>query len=117
MKRLIPFLSAAYVIYGLLAAWYLMHLLLRVREAQTASGEPASAVQLVPLVTGAVIAGTFILLFALIAVLLARRRARRTAFVIAGISCLGIPLGTILGALTLYVLTRPDVISAFTPTA
>jgi hypothetical protein len=117
VKKLITFLSAAYAIYGLLAAGYLAHLLLRVHQAQTAIGEPARPIQLVPLVTGAVIAGTFIVLLTLLAVLLARRRARRTSLMIAGISCLGIPLGTILGALTIYALTRPEVISEFTPTA
>ena len=116
MKKLIAFLSG-YAIYALLIGWLVTSLLLRVHDAQAASGEPLTAVQLVPLVTLFVIAATFIILFASLTVLLARRRARRISLVIAGISCLGIPIGTILGGLTIYALTRPHVISEFTPTA
>ena len=117
MKKFIAFLSAGYAVYAVLVGWYVAHVLLRAYDAQAASGEPATAIQLVPLVTLAVIAATFILLFASLAVLLALRRARRTSLVVASISCLGVPIGTILGGLTIYALTRPDVISEFTPTA
>jgi len=41
---------------------------------------------------------------------------RRASLVLAGISCIGIPIGTILGGLTLDALTRPELSSEFTPT-
>ena len=117
MKKLIVFLSVGYAIYALLIGWFITSLLLRIHDAQAASGEAVTAIQLVPLITLSIIAATVIILFASLAVLLARRRARRTSLVIAGISCLGIPIGTILGGVTIYVLTRPDIIAEFTPTA
>jgi heme/copper-type cytochrome/quinol oxidase subunit 3 len=117
VKKLITFLSVGYAVYALLIGLFVASVLLRVHDAQVASGEAVSGLQLVPLITLSVITAIFIILFASLAVLLARRRARRTSLVIAGISCLGIPIGTILGGLTIYALTRPDVISEFTPTA
>ncbi len=117
MKKLITFLSVGYALYALLIGLFVAPVLLRVRGAQVASGEAITGLQLVPLITLSVITAMFIILFASLAFLLARRRARRTSLVIAGISCLGIPFGTILGGLTIYALTRPEVISEFTPTA
>jgi hypothetical protein len=117
VKKFIAFLSIAYAIYALLIGWYITHFLLRAYEVQSASGEPVAAIQLVPLITLGAPAAIFIVLFALLALLLARRRARRTSLIIAGISCLGIPIGTILGGLTIYALTRPEVMTEFTPTA
>jgi hypothetical protein len=117
VRKLIIFLSVGYTVYALLIGFFVASLLLRVHEAQVASGEDFSGLQLVPLITLSAITAIFIILFASLAVLLARRRARRTSLVIADISCLGIPIGTILGGLTIYALTRPDVVSEFTPTA
>jgi MFS family permease len=117
VKRLIAFLAVGYALYALVIGWVVTSLLLRVRDEQALTGETITGVQLVPLITLSVITAVFIILFASLAVLLARRRARRASLVIAGISCVGIPLGTILGGLTIYALTRPDVISEFTPTA
>jgi hypothetical protein len=117
VKKLITFLSVGYALYALLIGLFVAFVLLRVRDAQVASGEDITGLQLVPLISLSVITTIFIILFASLAVLLARRRARRTALVIAGISCLGIPIGTTLGGLTIYALTRPDVIAEFTPSA
>jgi hypothetical protein len=117
MKKLIRFLPVGYAVYALLIGLFVPSVLLRVHDAQVASGEGVNGLQLVPLITLAVITAIFIILFASLAVLLARRCARRTSLVIAGIACLGIPIGTILGGLTIYALTRPDVTSEFTPAA
>jgi hypothetical protein len=117
VKKLVPFLALAYAINGLLVAWFTTRLLLRVYDAQTSSGSPATSTQLFPVVVFAVVATLFVAVFAALAILLARRRARRTALFMAGISCLGIPVGTILGGLTIYALTRPENVSEFTPTA
>ena len=117
MKKLITFLSVGYALYALLIGLVVAFVLRRVYDAQVASGETVTGLQLVPLITLSVITAIFIILFVSLAVLLARRRARHTSLVIASISCLGIPIGSILGGLTIYALTRPDVISEFTPTA
>ena len=117
MKKLIAFLAVGYAIYAVVIGWLVTSLLLRVRDEQVLLGETLTGVQLIPLITLCTITALSVILFASLAVLLARRRARRTSLVIAGISCLGVPVGTILGGLTIYALTRPDVISEFTPTA
>jgi hypothetical protein len=117
VKKLLTFLSVGYALYALVIGLFVTSVLLRVHDAQIASGEGVTGLQLVPLITLSAVTTVFIILFAALAVLLVRRRARRTSLVIAGISCLGIPIGTILGGLTIYALTRPDVISEFTPTA
>ena len=117
MKKLVTFLSVGYAVYALLIGLFVASVLLRVHGAQVASGEPIGGLQLVPLIALSVITAIFVVLFVSLAVLLLRRRARRASLVIAGISCLGIPVGTILGGLTIYALTRPHVISEFTPTA
>ena len=117
MRKLIAFLAFGYVIYAVVIGWLVTSLLLRVRDEQALLGEPITGVQLIPLITLCAITFLSVILFASLAVLLARRRARRASLVIASISCLGIPVGTILGGLTIYALTRPDVISEFTPTA
>ena len=44
---------------------------------------------------------------------LRERRSRTLCMVVAGISCLGIPYGTLLGIFTLAVLTRPSVVKLF----
>ena len=41
------------------------------------------------------------------------RRARTFCMVVAGVSCLGIPFGTILGVFTFVVLLRPSVMQLF----
>ena len=48
--------------------------------------------------------------------LLAVRRHRIAALVLSVITCIGFPIGTILGVVTIYALTRPNVRLAFTST-
>jgi hypothetical protein len=45
---------------------------------------------------------------------LRERRSRTFCMIVAAISCLGIPYGTVLGIFTLAVLTRPSVVNLFT---
>lgn len=117
MKRLIPFLSIGYCVYALTVLWFIARLLLRVREVYTSGLDvQESPGSLVPVISITVIAVLLIVVFLAVAYLLIRRRHRRLALIFAGISCLGIPLGTVLGALTVYALTRPEVRSEFTPT-
>jgi hypothetical protein len=115
VRRILPFLSVGYVIYALLIAWFIGRLLLRVYQAQSAGEMQLSGLQWVPLVMTTVFALTFISIFPCLAFFLSARRRRRAALVLAGISCIGIPVGTILGGLTIYALTRPEISSEFTP--
>ena len=69
-----------------------------------------------------VIGGVFILLGWTVAVLLLvagqrlrKRRAHTFCFVVAAISCLLMPLGTVLGIFTILVLNRPTVKAMFAP--
>ncbi len=63
---------------------------------------------------------TFVILLGLGAVqLLAarrlkQRRSRVLCMVVAGVTCVGIPYGTVLGVITFLVLARPSVVRAFT---
>jgi MFS family permease len=116
MKKLLPFLSIGYVIYALLVAWFVCQTLLQVYRAYSTEAMQVSSIQWVPVAVLVIIATAFICMFLCLAYFLSTRRQRRGAMIIAGISCLGIPVGTILGALTLYALTRPEISSEFTPT-
>jgi hypothetical protein len=52
-------------------------------------------------------------MFFALAYFLSTRRRRKAVFIMAAITCLGIPVGTILGGLTIYALTRPEISSEF----
>jgi hypothetical protein len=70
----------------------------------------------VPLVALIVIAVAFVSMFLSLAHFLANKRCRRVALIFAAISCLGIPLGTLLGGLTIYGLTRTEISAELAPT-
>ena len=116
MKKLLPFLSIGYVIYSLLVVWFVGRLLLQIYHAYSTEATQVSFIQWVPLAVLFVISAVFVSMFLCLAYFLFARRRRRGALIIAGISCLGIPVGTILGGLTIYALTRPEISSEFTPT-
>jgi hypothetical protein len=116
VRRSLPFLSVGYVIYALLIAWFIGRLLLRVYQAQSAGEMQLSGIQWVPLAMTSFFAFAFIGIFLCLAFFLSARRWRRGALVLAGISCIAIPVGTILGGLTIYALTRPEVSSEFAHT-
>ena len=114
VRRILPFLSVGYVIYALLIAWFICRLLFRVYRAQSAGQMQLSGIQWMPLATTSFFAFVFIGICLCLALFLSARRWRRGALVLACISCLSIPIGTILGGLTIYALTRPEVKSEFT---
>jgi hypothetical protein len=114
VKRILPFLSVGYVIYALLIAWFICRLLFRVYRAQSAGQVQLSGIHWMPLVMTSVFAFALIGMCVCLALFLSARRWRRGALVLACISCISIPIGTILGGLTIYALTRPEVISEFT---
>jgi hypothetical protein len=117
MKKLLSFLSISYLVYALLVAWFVGRTLLQVYRAYSAGPMPASNVSWVPLALFLFISVAFISMFICLAFFLSTRRRRRAAMILAGISCLGIPVGTILGGLTLYALTRPEIAAEFEPAA
>ena len=113
MKRLLSFLSMGYVVYAAVTLGFVVHFFWRVYSAHSAGDEQAPEMQWAALVTFGFVTITLIVMFVVLGWMLAKRRHRRAAMIIAGISCLGIPVGTILGALTLYALTRPEVVTEF----
>ena len=114
VRRILPFLSVGYVIYALLIAWFICRLLFRVYRAQSAGQMQLSGIHWMPLVMTSVFAFALIGMCVCLALFLSARRWRRGALVLAWISCVSIPIGTILGGLTIYALTRPEVSSEFT---
>jgi ABC-type tungstate transport system substrate-binding protein len=73
-----------------------------------------SGIQWMPLAVTSFFALALIGICVCLALFLSARRWRRGALVLACISCVSIPIGTILGGLTIYALTRPEVSSEFT---
>jgi hypothetical protein len=114
ISPLLPFLSVGYVIYALLIAWFICRLLFRVYRAQSAGQMQLSGIHWMPLALTSFFAFAFIGICLCLALFLSARRWRCGALVLACISCISIPIGTILGGLTIYALTRPAVSSEFT---
>ena len=113
-RRILLFLSVGYVIYALLIAWFICRLLFRVYRAQSAGQMQLSGIHWMPLAMTSFFAFAFIGICLCLALLLSARRWRRGALVLACISCISVPIGTILGGLTIYALKRPEVSSEFT---
>jgi hypothetical protein len=113
MKKSLPYLSIAYLIYALVVAFFAGRLLLQFYQAYSSQAVPLSSAQWVPLVVFVVIAVPFIGMFFALAYFLSTRRRRRAVLIMAGITSVGIPVGTILGALTIYALTRSEISSEF----
>ena len=114
VRRILPFLSVGYVIYALLIAWFICRLLFRVYRAQSAGQMQLSGIHWMPLAMTSFFAFAFIGICLCLALFLSARRWRRGALVLACISCISVPIGTILGGLTIYALTRREVSSDFT---
>ena len=114
VRRILPFLSVGYVIYALLIAWFICRLLIRVYRAQSAGQLQLSGIQWMPLAMTSFFAFAFIGICLCLTLCLSARRWRRGALVLACVSCISIPIGTILGGLTIYALTRREVSSDFT---
>ena len=114
MRRILPFLSVGYLIYALLIAWLIGRLLFRVYRAHSAGQMHLSGIQWRPLAITSFFAFALIGICLCLALFLSARSWRRGALVLACISCISVPIGTILGGLTIYALTRPEVSSEFT---
>ena len=106
--------------YGLLGAGLLVWITrfyIRVSHVLATTAPPDTGSPIIPLVTIGVIAAFSILVSLSVAYLLARRTARRAVLLLAAVSCIGVPIGTLLGAITIYALTRKEVIPQFNPQA
>lgn len=115
MKKFLPYLSIAYLIYALVVMFFVGRLLFQFYQAYSVQPASLSSAQWVPMAVFIVIATSFISMFFALAYFLSTRRRRRAILIMAGITCVGIPIGTILGGLTIYALTRPEISSEFTP--
>ncbi len=113
MKKTLSFLVIAYAVYAVLIAWSLGRLLLPIWRAHSAGQLATAGVQWIPLTTFSLVCVTFIVICAMLASLLSKRRKRTRAVVLAACSCLAVPVGTILGAVTIFALTRPEVRAEF----
>ena len=101
MKKLLSFLSIGYLVYSLVVAWFVGRTLLQVYRAYSVEMMPAAPIPWFALTVLLVVSTLFISMFVSIAFFLSARRRRRAAMVMAAISCVGIPVGTLLGGLTL----------------
>ena len=113
MKKFLPYLSIAYLIYALVVAFFVVRLVLQFYQVYSSQVVPLSPGQWLPLATFVVFATIFIGMFFALAYFLSTRRRRKAVLIMAGITCVGIPVGTILGGLTIYALTRPDIRAEF----
>jgi hypothetical protein len=116
MKRLIPFLCIGYIIFAFFASFWLGQIFLHYYHTYSAGVAHFTPKELAPL---AVLLSASILRIGVLlclAYLLFRRSHRIAALVLAAISCVSIPVGTILGGVTIYTLTRPEVRVQFAPT-
>ena len=114
--KLVRILSAAYAVYTLLMLIYVSRNFAAFVTAAYSGGYEGRAPLPVSIIMFAVIGTVCVSATAVLSYLLAVSRHRKAALIIAGITCVGFPVGTLLGGLTLFALTRPDVRSQFTPT-
>lgn len=117
MKKLITVLGGCCIIHAVLLACLTVRVFFLIREDfffQSIHGDPARVAFLpLPLIVLAIAVPVFLLTSVCLSYFLLTRRHRGTSFALAALSCLAIPLGTILGPLTIYALRRPDIRSQF----
>ncbi len=116
MKKALSALSVSYLVYALLTSCFVVFFILRAYGVMSS----AAAEQPLPIAAwlffGAVsfLTAMLIAMLFLLGYFLAVRRYWKAALVMAAFSVLSMPIGTILGILSIYVLTRPQVASEFT---
>ena len=117
MSQFVRILAFGYAVYTLLILDAAVHNFVAFfSAAQSDATLSGGAINWVPLIALAVIAVLCATLSALLAYFLAVQRRRRAALLIAGLTCVGFPVGTVLGGLTIYALARPEVRSQFVRT-
>jgi hypothetical protein len=117
VKQWIGALSICYLGYAVLLGVLAMRVFILIREKlslPTIHGEPARLSFLPPfLIVLAVILPLFFAASVCVSWFLRMRRHRSAVLVLAAVLCLSIPLGTILGAFTIYVMSRSSSRSEF----
>ncbi len=116
MKKFVGVLSGAYAFYTLLMLLFVVRNFVVFVCRTHSDGYHGRAPFVVSIITFAIIGILCVSASAALSYLLAVARHRKAALIIAGITCIGFPIGTILGGLTIYALTRPEIRSEFTPT-
>jgi Na+/H+ antiporter NhaC len=124
-------LSLGYMVSAGVTAFYslfaLMYMFMGILMTTVFTHAAANASEEPPAFIGLIFAGIglaiFIFMIALaaakflVARYIKRRKSRMFCMVVAGISCLGIPYGTLLGVLSFIVLERPSVAGLFSSRA
>ena len=111
MRRLLTVAAAGYALYGVaVIVFILMMMNTVVRNWSWITNDASFSISsLVPAITFLIIAVALVVMLFVLSYLLMKRRKRKTSLVLAAISCVGIPIGTILGAFTIFALTRKGV--------
>jgi hypothetical protein len=105
--RALPFL---YLFLAALTAFSVGQTLFRVVPIAQAYGIGSS---LVPLICYSIIGSLICAFYVVNALFLFKKAKRKTSLILAGISCLFLPLGTILGLLSIFTLTRAEVVALY----
>ena len=110
MKRFLPFLGWGYVSYAAVILLLVSRIIFRVFSIPSAeTADSAPSLSMVPLVSLVIVAVAAVAFLSLLGYFLLTRRHRTACIVMAAISCIGVPFGTLLGVLALIALTRPEV--------
>ena len=105
--RLLPYI---YLILAALVLMSIASILIGMNAAiQESAQQTPNPRQIVPLIILLLIALGLGTIYAVNAVFLLRKVHRKASLILSIISCIGFPLGTIIGVLTLIVLTRKEI--------
>jgi len=115
MNKLLTIARIGYIIFGLLALLLLSIPLLEMFNALSANSESAADVfsQYIPVINYIILTIIYSSLIFLLSYFMLKRKRRKVCLIIAGISCMAIPIGTILGIITIYSLTRETIKAQF----
>jgi zinc transporter ZupT len=113
MTKFVRVLSGAYAVYTLVIVLLVGRNFAAFVSTAYADGYHGRAPFAVSVITFVILGSLSVSVTAALSYLLAVARHRKAALILAVISCIGFPVGTILGVVTLFALTRPDVTSEF----
>jgi hypothetical protein len=117
MKKLVSVLGGCCMVHAVLLGLLSARVVSLIREDvffQSIHGDLARLSFLpLPLIVLAIAVPIFLLSSICLSYFLFTRRHRAASLGLAALSCLAIPVGTILGLLTIYALTRPAIRSQF----
>jgi hypothetical protein len=114
--KFVRILSVAYAIYTLLMLVFVTRNFVAFVTTAYSGDYQGHAPFPVSVITFLIVGALGVSTTAALSYFLAVFRHRKAALIIAGVTCIGFPIGTVLGGLTIFALTRPDVRSHFSPT-